>query len=209
MKVFSIIVYNCSDEKKPAIITSVVDLAQFGFFKRGTVRDLLFFVSRELTSRTHIGDKQTITHKLKEEIDGVSSLNAHAHINVNKIGAAVITDGDYPLRVAYSVLDKAMESAVKEYGDKISSIHADANLSPPLAISSLIVEYQKPDEVDKMMKIQKDLDETKGVILSSIDKLLERGESLDNLMQKSNDLNFQSKIMLDKSKDLNSCCTII
>jgi len=64
-------------------------------------------------------------------------------------------------------------------------------------------------EADKIMKIQKDLDATKDILVKSIDQLLERGEKLETLAQKSNDLSFQSKVFLEKSESLNSCCIIL
>ncbi len=73
----------------------------------------------------------------------------------------------------------------------------------------MIAQYQQPDKVDNIMQIEKDLDETKAVLVKSIDQLLVRGEKLEDLAQKSQDLSFQSKAFMKKSEDLNSCCTII
>jgi synaptobrevin family protein YKT6 len=73
----------------------------------------------------------------------------------------------------------------------------------------MIQKYQQPEQVDSMMQIEKDLDATKGILLKSIDQLLVRGERLEDLAAKSNDLSFQSKAFMQKSKDLNSCCVIL
>jgi len=57
--------------------------------------------------------------------------------------------------------------------------------------------------------MKKDLEETKVVLIKSIDQLLARGEKLDVLVGKSDQLSFQSKVFLEKSEDLNKCCIII
>ena len=75
--------------------------------------------------------------------------------------------------------------------------------------TQLVKKYQNPAEADKIMKIQKDLDDTKAILIQSMDKLLDRGEALNSLAAKSDDLSFQSKIFLDQSAGLNSCCSIL
>ena len=43
-------------------------------------------------------------------------------------------------------------------------------------------------EADKILKIQRELDETKVVLHKTIDSVLAQGEKLDNLVDKSTDL---------------------
>jgi hypothetical protein len=50
------------------------------------------------------------------------------------------------------------------------------------------------DQADSIMKIQKDLDETKIVLHKTIEKVLERGEKIDDLVAKSDGLSAQSKM---------------
>jgi len=59
------------------------------------------------------------------------------------------------------------------------------------------------------MKIEKDLNETREVLIQNVEKLLVRGERLEELMEKSQDLSFQSKAFAKQAKSLNSCCTIL
>jgi len=76
-------------------------------------------------------------------------------------------------------------------------------------IEALIKKYQDPTEADKVMKIQKELDETKLIVVKNIDQLLERGEKLDDLAAKSNDLSFQSKAFASRAEDMNKCCVLL
>ena len=48
-------------------------------------------------------------------------------------------------------------------------------------MEAAIVKYQDPMEADKILKIQKELDDTKVVLHKTIDSVLARGEKLDNL----------------------------
>lgn len=56
------------------------------------------------------------------------------------------------------------------------------------------MKYQDPQQADSVMKIQKELDETKIVLHKTIESVLERGEKIDDLVQKSDGLSAQSKV---------------
>jgi putative lipoic acid-binding regulatory protein len=53
----------------------------------------------------------------------------------------VITDGEYPGRVAYSLIGKAMEEFSKQYGSSIESYNKDTELRCE-ALEGLILKYQ-------------------------------------------------------------------
>mmetsp|Transcript_5686 Transcript_5686/g.6370 ORF Transcript_5686/g.6370 Transcript_5686/m.6370 type:complete len:100 (+) Transcript_5686:2-301(+) len=73
-------------------------------------------------------------------------------------------------------------------------------------IETLFTKFQNPAEADKLTKIEKDLEEVKGVVMQSMDDLLKRGESLDQLMQKSKDLSNTSVQFYRTAKKNNACC---
>jgi synaptobrevin family protein YKT6 len=69
--------------------------------------------------------------------------------------------------------------------------------SPQLSMPELkdyIQKYQDPGQADSIMKIQKELDETKITLHKTIESVLERGEKIDNLVAKSDGLSAQSKM---------------
>ena len=70
-----------------------------------------------------------------------------------------------------------------------------------------LAKYQNPNQADAMSKIQCDLDETKIILLNTIDAVLERGEKLDELVAKSDDLSAQSK-MFYKTVSTNAECEV-
>jgi synaptobrevin homolog YKT6 len=61
-------------------------------------------------------------------------------------------------------------------------------------LKEYIQKYQDPGQADSIMKIQKELDETKIVLHKTIESVLERGEKIDSLVAKSDGLSAQSKM---------------
>ena len=55
----------------------------------------------------------------------------------------------------------------------------------------------------------KSLDETKDILVKSIDEVLERGEKLEDLVDISKDLSAQSKMFYKGAASTNSCCLIV
>jgi synaptobrevin family protein YKT6 len=209
MKVFSIILFSSVGDQ-PVILTQAQDLSQFGFWKRGTVREILTFVSRQLISRTNAGQRQSVFHELKEPVDGVDKFLMHGALNSKKVGYVVVTDGEYQQRVAYAFGDKMVEALEKENGDKVYAAYTTDQTTMKLTgLEEQLAKYQSPTEVDAMSKIMKDLDETRDIMVENIDKLLARGEKIEDLVDRTNDLSESSKIFVKRSKDLNRCCIII
>ena len=75
-------------------------------------------------------------------------------------------------------------------------------------LSEAIVSYQDPKNVDKLTKIQQELNETTEIMHQTIDKVLERGVKLDDLVDRSADLSNQSRMFYKTAKKHNSCCVI-
>ncbi|MCO5611300.1 hypothetical protein L7F22_065552 [Adiantum nelumboides] len=74
----------------------------------------------------------------------------------------------------------------------------DAQYSMRSAFSILT---KDPTEADKLLKIQKELDETKHILHKTIDNVLERGEKLDSLIvEKSSNLSLASQVVLPLQK---------
>lgn len=75
-----------------------------------------------------------------------------------------------------------------------------------LALEDSLKKYQNPKEADKLMKIQKELDDVKDIMTKNIEEVLKRGEKLEDLMDRSKDLSDQSTIFYKQAKKANSCC---
>lgn len=73
--------------------------------------------------------------------------------------------------------------------------------TPSLSMPELreyLAKYQDPAQADSILKIQKELDETKIVLHKTIESVLQRGEKIDDLVAKSDGLSNQSKMFYRK-----------
>ena len=57
-----------------------------------------------------------------------------------------------------------------------------------------------------MLKVEKELANTKEILYQTIEKAITRGEKLEEVAEKSNDLNARSKVLLKNAKKANKCC---
>jgi len=97
-----------------------------------------------------------------------------------------ITKPEYPQRAAYKLLDKL----------RTTTDH--------IQIDNLI----HNDQPDQITLLQNELDETKIIIMDSLEKLIDRGDSLDALALKVDALHDASRVFVDDTKKMNSCCTL-
>lgn len=151
----------------------------------------------------------------------------HAYGRSEGVCGLMITDHEYPSLVAHQLLSKVCDEFLSKYPrSAFANATESANMSYP-ELKDYIVKYQDPQQADSIMKIQKELDETKIVLHKTIESVLERGEKIDNLVQKSDELSASSKmfytqvsvqelatessVMLTQSqaKKQNSCCIVM
>jgi len=112
--------------------------------------------------------------------------------------------------VAHRVLSKIVDEFVSKYPRTAyaSFTKGQTQLSFP-ELKQYITQYQDPAQADSIVKIQKELDETKIVLHKTIESVLERGEKIDNLVAKSDGLSAQSKMFYTQAKKQNSCCVVM
>jgi synaptobrevin family protein YKT6 len=117
----------------------------------------------------------------------------HAYGRSEGVCGIVITDEEYPSLVAHQLLSKICDEFLAKYPRSAFTGASENTLSFP-ELKGYIAKYQNPQEADSVMKIQKELDETKIVLHKTIESVLERGEKIDNLVAKSDGLSAQSKM---------------
>lgn len=153
----------------PVRLASVSDLSSFGYFTRGAITEHLHFASRTVIQRTAEGTRQSIA---LTDIPFV----AHSYVRHDGLAGVVVTDKEYPIRVAFTLVTKTMQDYEQTCDWK--KITHDAAGEPDQMKKDLIV-YQNPIEADKLTKIQKDLDDIKDIVCKNIEEVLKRGETLD------------------------------
>ena len=197
MQIVAIMLYKWRPEA-PLEVSSTMDLTKFSYFQRKTVREFIKFHSRVIVGRTSKGQRQSVA--VEQNVG-----KCHCYVNPNGLAGAVLADADYPLRVAFTLLNEAMRQFEAKQGNKWMNVEADTLFDFPEG-EQLLVKFQDPSEADKITKIEKELDEVKGIVIKSMDDILKRGEAIESLMQKSEDLSQVSYQFYRTAKKNNQCC---
>ncbi|KAI9818687.1 MAG: palmitoyltransferase [Thelocarpon impressellum] len=197
------------------------DLTSYSRFTRDNYGEFMSVFSQTVAERTKPGQRQDIEEK---------SYTFHAYGRTEGVAGVIISDHDYPALVAHQLLSKVVDEFLARH-PRSSFAGPSAPAKPTLDFPQLkeyIVKYQDPQQADSILKIQKELDETKIVLHKTIESVLERGEKIDTLVQKSDGLSAQSKMFytqvgifsfhpLDvllltyvlQAKKQNSCCVLM
>ncbi|CAO2196124.1 unnamed protein product, partial [Urochloa humidicola] len=185
-------------EQQALVLANASDVSHFGYFQRPAAREFIVFVARTVALRTPAGRRQSVQHE---------EYKVHCY-NQNGLCAIAFTDDHYPVRSAFSLLNMVLEEYQKTFGESWRTTKEDAT-QPWQYLNDALAKYQDPAEADKLLKIQRDLDETKIILHKTIDSVLARGERLDSLVEKSSDLSAASQMFYKQAKKTNSCCTIL
>lgn len=154
------------------------------------------FTSKVVIERTEVGTRVSV-----QEQDYM----CHAYVHSNRLGSIVISDQEYPKRVAHTVLLKVQDDFTAAIPYATWSNSGD-NSVPFLGLDATLAKYQEPREADMLTKLQADVDETKIILHNTITALLDRGEKLDDLVAKSDELSAQSKVFYKTARKTNQCC---
>ena len=117
----------------------------------------------------------------------------HAYGRTEGVAGIIISDADYPALVAHQLLSKIVDEFLSRYPRSSFSAPNPPTLPLP-QLKEYIEKYQDPQQADSILKIQRELDETKIVLHKTIESVLERGEKIDSLVEKSDGLSAQSKM---------------
>jgi len=111
----------------------------------------------------------------------------------NDYPVVVITDKEYPESVALRILEKIVKQR--------SFITAEE-------LGVIFKHYTNPLN-DKLYKIKQDLEETKTVLHSNIEKLFRRGEQLEDIIEKTDQLSLETKTFFKRAKKTNRWCPFL
>ncbi|KAK5169350.1 palmitoyltransferase [Saxophila tyrrhenica] len=187
------------NEAKPAVeLAAERDLSSYSRFTRTSVGEFMSLFSKTVAERTRPGQRQDVEEQ---------SYTFHAYARSEGVAGIIISDHEYPALVAHQLLGKVMDEFISKF-PRSSWANSDAGVTMP-ELKEYIAKYQDPANADGIMKIQKELDETKIVLHKTIESVLERGEKIDSLVAKSDGLSAQSKMFYTQAKKQNSCCVVM
>ncbi|KAI5866623.1 putative snare protein [Durotheca rogersii] len=196
MKLFYIgIIQN---ETKPGVeLCAEKELSAYSRFTRGSYEEFMTMFAKTVAERTRPGQRQDVEQQ---------DYTFHAYGRTEGVCGIIISDQEYPALVAHQLLSKVV--------DEFLSAHPRSSWSSgqPVTMPELrgyLEKYQDPHQADSIMKIQRELDETKITLHKTIESVLQRGEKIDDLVAKSDGLSNQSKMFYQQAKKQNSCCVLM
>ncbi|KAI0029697.1 snare protein YKT6 [Vararia minispora EC-137] len=199
MKIYSIAVILSPPGGPSAVLSQASDLSSFSFLQRGSVGEFMNFFSKTVADRTQQGQRQTVQEN-----------NYTAHVynrgGAEQLAGVIITDQEYPVRPAFSLLSKLLDDFAAKVPQSLFSNPGAINFPD---INNYLAKYQDPRHADNIMRVQAELDETKIILHKTMESVLQRGEKLDDLVDRSQALSMQSKMFYKTAKKQNSCCTVM
>ncbi|KAG0362137.1 synaptobrevin-like protein ykt6 [Gamsiella multidivaricata] len=201
MKLYSIFVIR-NDTKPAKAIVDAKDLASFGFFQRSSIGEFMTFMAQTIAEKTQPGQRQSIED---------SNYVGHVYARAEGVAGVIVTDKEYPTRVAFGLLNKVLDEFLSRWPNNAawtaSSSGQQQSISYP-ELQQYLVTYQDPKQGDTIMKVQRELDETKIILHKTIESVLERGEKMESLVERSDVLSSNSKMFYKQAKKQNACCAI-
>ncbi|KAJ1331609.1 synaptobrevin-like protein [Microdochium nivale] len=191
-----------NDIKPSAELVVEKELSAYSRFTRANYGEFMTLFAKTVAERTRPGQRQDV-----EEQD----YTFHAYGRSEGVCGIIISDHEYPALVAHQLLSKVVDEFLAA-NPKANWANATSTVPTGIDMPELkdyLTKYQDPHQADSIMKIQRELDETKIVLHKTIESVLQRGEKIDDLVAKSDGLSNQSKMFYQQAKKQNSCCILM
>ncbi|KAI1852440.1 hypothetical protein JX265_011073 [Neoarthrinium moseri] len=186
------------NEQKPGVeLVAEKELSAYSRFTKNNYGEFMTMFAKTVAERTRPGQRQDV-----EEQD----YTFHAYARSEGVCGIIISDHQYPGLVAHQLLSKVMDEFLSAHP---RSAWAQGQTQTMPELKEYLTKYQDPHQADSIMKIQRELDETKIVLHKTIESVLQRGEKIDDLVSKSDGLSQQSKMFYTQAKKQNSCCVLM
>lgn len=140
--------------------------------------------SKTVAERTNPGQRQDVEEQ---------GHTFHAYGRSEGVCGIIMSDQQYPALVAHQLLSKVVDEFLTKNPRSSWATGTPSNIVMP-ELREYLTKYQDPAQADSILKIQKELDETKIVLHKTIESVLQRGEKIDDLVAKSDGLSAQSKM---------------
>lgn len=194
------VLHKNADSGEVKLFKSASDLREFSFFQRGSVEEFMTFTSRLLVERSGLGARSSV--KENEYL-------VHCYVRNDGLSAVCVTDVEYQQRVAMSFLGRVLDDFTTKVPAARWPTIRDDKTCPYDGLDALLAQWQNPREADPMTRVQEEVEETKMVMHSTIQSVLDRGEKLDDLVKKSENLSDQSKMFYTSARKMNKCCNYV
>lgn len=207
MKVYYIGIIRTKAGEKSKGLVAAKDLSSYSRFTRAHYDPFMTEFAIIVAERTAPSQRQTIEEQEKGFV-------FHTYARPEGLCSVMITDYQYPTMVAQRLLSKILEDFLVSHPEPTwavgdCALNAEMKLQTDKQLQEHIAKYQDPQQVDSLLKIQRELEEIKINLHKTFESVLERGEKLDDLIERSAGLGAQSKIFYQQARKQNSCCNIM
>ena len=181
MRIYSILIYHTLDY---SLLHNNFNLNDFYFYTHNKIKSGIIELANATIKNI---DKQKF-YQITETFNDIT-FYIYIYTHNNRI-YIVLADEEYP---KIAILEFIQELIINEQD----------------AFEKIWQKYQDPIQINKILQVKKNLEDTKKIMLDSVDKILERGEKIEDLIDKTDQLNTSSEVFRIKAKQLNSCCNIL
>ncbi|KAL3090317.1 hypothetical protein niasHS_006769 [Heterodera schachtii] len=199
MKVFGLMVLSKdSSTAKVRLLKGAFELNSFSFFTRKNVQEFMQFTAKLIAERSATPSRSSV----KE-----GEYFIHCMVRQDNLVGVCITDEQYQSRVAFTLLNKVLSDfaeRIPELEWKRMGGESDCSYSE---LPGFLTRWQNPREADALTRVQDEVEETKAVLHTTMQAVLERGEKLDDLIKASENLSDQSKMFYTQARKMNRCCS--
>jgi len=129
-----------------------------------SIGEFMNFFSRTVSERTPSGQRQSVQE---------NSYTAHVYSRQSdSLSGVIITDQEYPVRVAFSLLNKILDEFTTKIPRTTWEEKAQAGRTQGKQVlvdypqlQEYVTKYQDPKQADSIMRVQQELDETKIILV--------------------------------------------
>ncbi|XP_062207565.1 VAMP-like protein YKT61 isoform X2 [Phragmites australis] len=124
------------------VLANATDVSHFGYFQRSAAREFIVFVARTVAQRTQPGQRQSVQHE---------EYKVHSY-NRNGLCVVAFMDDHYPVRSAFSVLNKDPAEA-----DKLTKIQRDLDETKIILHKTIENVLARGERLDSLVEKSSDL----------------------------------------------------
>eukprot|EP01071_Lankesteria_metandrocarpae_P006260 Lankesteria_metandrocarpae@DN4296_c0_g1_i1.p2 len=199
MRAIAAYVAKCDAEADSAVLLAAAhDMSSFSFIQKRAIREVCTFLARTTLPRLRVGERETLVH---------STYRAHAILWSDTLGVMLITDEDYPPRVAFKCISDITDRFREDVEtSEWKAATLDNSIGFKESLRHVLSTYTDPTEFDSLTMTNRKLEATRSLMETNIQTLLRHNEDLETLMKQSDDVSDQSKQMFETSKKVRKGC---
>ncbi len=165
------------------ILHLAYDLSQFNFFIQSKVKELLLEGIKLSCLEITFGASKIFEYEKY-------NLRCHIHLQNDGYFGAIVSDFEYPTRIAFSILNQELKNIL------LNSYN----------VHQTFKQCQNPQHHDKLLQTQITLQEVKTTMQMNLEEIIKRRENINDLLTKSDDLSRTTTDFEIWAKKQNQCC---